>query len=283
MPSRTELSYCAAEVQRLDHDRFLTSLFAPAAKREALFALYAFNIEIAKTRETVSEPLIGQMRLQWWRDAIEEIFGDGPVRRHAVVQHLEAAVIRHDLARADLDALIDARELDLEDRPFATIEALESYANQTTVPLARLSLRTLEVETTGQQAVYDAAATAFALVGLVRALPFRLAHNQEVLPDDLARAHAVDKNAMKLGRAGPGLSRAVSVLLEPARRHLAHVRAEGKACPRDAAAVLLQASLARSYLSQLGSAGYDPFHPRLSRRPALLPATLWWRAALRRF
>ena len=67
----------------MDNDRFLTALFAAAAEREALFALYAFNIEIAKTRETVSEPLIGQMRLQWWRDAIDEIFGDGPVRRHA--------------------------------------------------------------------------------------------------------------------------------------------------------------------------------------------------------
>ena len=68
--SEAALSYCGQEVRKYDKDRFLTALFAPADRREALFALYAFNLEIAKTREVVTEPVLGQIRLQWWYDAI---------------------------------------------------------------------------------------------------------------------------------------------------------------------------------------------------------------------
>ncbi len=80
----SQLSDCARLLRRYDYDRFLTGLFAPAGRREALYAVYAFNLEIARTREAVSEPMLGQIRLQWWREAIEEIYA-GRVRRHEVV------------------------------------------------------------------------------------------------------------------------------------------------------------------------------------------------------
>jgi NADH dehydrogenase [ubiquinone] 1 alpha subcomplex assembly factor 6 len=68
-----ELSYCAQQLRRLDPDRYLTALFAPDRRREGLFALYAFNLEVARAREAVREPMMGLIRLQWWRDALEEI------------------------------------------------------------------------------------------------------------------------------------------------------------------------------------------------------------------
>src|SRR5258708_24245400 len=73
--------YCAQQVRRFDHDRYLGTMFAREPVQARLFALYAFNVEIARVREIVSEPVIGQMRLQWWRDAITE-FAAGAVRRH---------------------------------------------------------------------------------------------------------------------------------------------------------------------------------------------------------
>src|SRR5258708_40013043 len=71
--------YCAQQGRRFDHDRCLCTMFAREPVQARLFALYAFNVEIARVREIVSEPVIGQMRLQWWRDAITE-FAAGPVR-----------------------------------------------------------------------------------------------------------------------------------------------------------------------------------------------------------
>ena len=105
------LSYCGKQAYEHDRDRFLTTLFAPADRREALFALIAFNIEIAKTREVVSEALLGQIRLQWWRDAIGEIYSGAP-RRHEVIGPLAEAVDRWHLDRRSFDTLIDARAAD---------------------------------------------------------------------------------------------------------------------------------------------------------------------------
>ena len=120
------LSYCAAEVRRADYDRFLAALFAPAPAREGLFALYAFNHEVAKVRETVSEPMLGQIRLQWWREAIDGLYA-GKARAHPVVEALarDARVREGGLSRAHFDRLIDAREFDLAGRAPATLAELE--------------------------------------------------------------------------------------------------------------------------------------------------------------
>src|SRR5512133_1430733 len=82
------LSPVAALVRRHDRDRFQTALFAPAARREALFALYAFNYEIARVRETVTQPMLGQIRLQWWRENIAAAFAGDAIRHHPVVEPL---------------------------------------------------------------------------------------------------------------------------------------------------------------------------------------------------
>src|SRR5271166_1687494 len=100
------LSPVAALVRRHDRDRFQTVLFAPAARREALFALYAFNYEIARVRESISQPVLGQVRLEWWRENIAAAFDGGPARRHIVVQPLAVAIREFALTRAYFDRLI---------------------------------------------------------------------------------------------------------------------------------------------------------------------------------
>ena len=80
----------AARARAADPDRYLCALFADAPRRGALFALILFNAEIARVREVVSEPMLGQIRLQWWREAIDEIYR-GQGRRHEVADPLAAA------------------------------------------------------------------------------------------------------------------------------------------------------------------------------------------------
>src|SRR6266481_1158397 len=121
------LSPVAALVRRHDRDRYQTVLFAPAARREALFALYAFNYEIARVRESVSQPMLGQIRLEWWRENIAAAFKGSPVRHHVVVEPLTAAIRELALTRAHFDRLIDAREIDFEEDPPASLATLEDY------------------------------------------------------------------------------------------------------------------------------------------------------------
>src|SRR6516165_11018485 len=119
------LSPVAAIVQRHDRDRFQTVLFAPAARREALFALYAFNYEIARARESVTEPMLGRIRLQWWRESIAAAFEGGGIRQHPVVEAITATIREFGLTRDHFDRLIDARETDLADEAPASLAALE--------------------------------------------------------------------------------------------------------------------------------------------------------------
>ena len=96
--AESDAAYCLEQVRRFDRDRYLAALFARSGPRADLLALYAFNLELAKIRELVREPMMGLIRLQWWRDCIAEIYA-GNVRRHQVAQPLAAAVARHGLPR----------------------------------------------------------------------------------------------------------------------------------------------------------------------------------------
>src|SRR5215469_12593939 len=104
--TRGGLSPVAALVRQHDHDRFQTALFAPAARREALFALYAFNYEIARVRESVREPALGEIRLEWWRQAVDAAYLGKPPR-HPVAEAVAEAVRAFAPARAHFDRLID--------------------------------------------------------------------------------------------------------------------------------------------------------------------------------
>ena len=126
----------ADELPARDPERFLTVLFAPPEQRDGLIALYHFNTEIAGARHRVSEPMIGEIRLQWWREALDEIYGGGPVRAHPTVEALAGAIKTHALPRAPFEALIDARALDLYDEPF---EDIDQYLRDTSSTLMQLA------------------------------------------------------------------------------------------------------------------------------------------------
>ena len=132
-------------VRQHDRDRYQTALFAPADRREALFALYAFNYEIARVREIVTQPMLGQIRLQWWREAVDAAYEGAPARPHEVAEPLAAVIRGHALTRTHFDRMIDTREHDLADEPPATLAALENYAEGTAATLLSLALEVLGV------------------------------------------------------------------------------------------------------------------------------------------
>jgi phytoene synthase len=266
MAVSSRLSACAALVRRYDHDRFLTALFAPAERREALFALYAFNLEVAKTRETVSEPLLGQIRLQWWREAIEEIYA-GRARRHEVVEPLARAVAAYDLPRAPFDRLIDAREFDLSGAPPASLEALETYADATGGGVVALALHALGAAEPAALAAAREVGIAWALTGLARAVPFHARGHRQYLPEAiLAAAGASADDLFELRPTAP-LAEAVRGIADAARRHLSAARAAQPGLPAQALPALLPATLAGLYLDRLSRIGHD-----VLRRPVEIAA-----------
>ena len=276
------LSYCGAEVRRHDPDRFLTALFAPAERREHLFALYAFNLEVARTREMVSEALLGRMRLAWWRETIDEIYAGHP-RRHEVASALAQAVARARLSRSHFDRLIDAREADLDDAPPASLEALVSYAEATSSSVVALALEVLGVRGEAATAAAREVGIAWALVGLLRAVPFHAQRRRLYMPQDLmAAAGAKAGELFERGRTS-GLALVVKQVAARARERLAAARQLRPTLPRAAMPALLPATLADAYLAELRRKGFDPFALDQRRKSPLTPLRLTVAAALGRY
>ncbi|ALG71515.1 phytoene synthase [Azospirillum thiophilum] len=276
----TDLSYCGREVRKYDNDHFLTGLFSPAERREAIFALYAFNLEIAKTREVVSEPILGQMRLQFWRDGIESVYGDGPVPRHGVMDPLVEAARGLGLSRSLFDRLIDAREADLDDTPPADLACLVNYAEVTGAPLVQLALEILGVRDGAAMAAGRHAGIAYALAGILRAAPFLARQRRQLLPDDLMRRHGAKSEDLFAGRSTPELRPVVGEITAVARKHLGEARALRRQVPKAAIPALLPATLADLHLGVIAREGNDVFAPRVLLPNPFRQIRLGW-AALR--
>jgi NADH dehydrogenase [ubiquinone] 1 alpha subcomplex assembly factor 6 len=252
-------------LRRHDRDRYLLALFAPAERRGAVMTLYAFNFEIARIRETVSEIPLGQIRLQWWRDAIASSYGDGAVQKHEVATALAAAIRHYRLEPAHFERLLDARERDLSGEPPATLAALESYAEESSAPLQMAALEILGVRDADATRAACEAAIAYALSGLLRATPFLARTRRSILPRALVDEVALDLEALFAGRGSPQLAVVVRAIADRAAFHLDAARRLRARIPRAALPALLPAVLAAADLTRLRRARYDVLAPSLAR------------------
>ena len=259
------LSYSGEQVRLYDHDRFMTAIFAPAAVREHLLALYAFNIELAKVREIVSEPLIGRMRLQWWRDTLDRLYA-GETIAHEVARSLGTAIAAGGIARAAFDPLIDAREFDLEPTPPADLQAMLAYAEGTGAPVIGLAL---QIAGDGSNATAAEVArlvgTGWALTGLLRAVPFHARQHRLYLPADMLDGAGVRTGRLFDLKPEPGLCDVVHTIGERAQANLTAARKLVRNLPRAGRSPALLIEIGQLYLGDLQSAGWDPLV--LEKRP----------------
>lgn len=282
MPELPPLSYPAQQVRLYDRDRFVTGLFAPADRRDDLFALYAFNLEIAKLREVAREPMMGRIRLQWWRDIVAAIGQGHAPPPHPVAQPLAAAMRRHRLDEAALQRLIDSREADLDDEPPADLAALERYAADSSATLTELALAVLAADGAAARRAGHHVGVAWALTGLLRAVPFHASLGRLTLPTDLLGAHGVTAEQVLAGKPSPGLAQVGRVIAEQARGHLGQARALRGEVSAAALPALLPGRLAEGYLAALRRRSYALFDTAWSA-PRPRPLMLGLCALLRRW
>jgi phytoene synthase len=272
------VNYCRDAVQRGDRDRYLTLLFAPAQRRDELFALAAFNLEIARAREQVSEPMLGLIRLQWWRDTLDGIFAGGAVRRHPVAEALALAIRGHALPRDPFDRLLAARARDMEPQPIPHMAALEDYARDSAAPLLDLMLRVVapramdREEANETASALEKAGAGYALTGLLRALPFRAGTGRLYLPQDRIEAAGLSTQDIARRAASPARDAVVREVADRARGHLEKARPVLRRLPREAAPLRMGAAMACWHLDRLAAAGYDLHAPSVRATP---PWTVW--------
>ena len=276
------LSACALSVKRYDRDRWFCSLFAAESRREDLFALYAFNTELARVAEKVSEPMLGDIRLQWWREAIDGIYAGTP-RQHEVVLALATTIGRHDLDRALFDRLIDGRTRDLDKKPPDDLDALESYARETSAPLARLALQVLGARNDVTDRAVDFGATGFAITGLLRATPYLLRDGRVLLPTQTMIENGLSEGELQTGQMSDALSNSVKSIASRADQLLAQARALSTKVPRRGIPALLPVALAKHDLKRLSRLGFNVFDPRVVERTGGRLVSATWRALAGRY
>lgn len=204
------LSYAAAQVRDQDIDRFHLALAAPAHVQEGWLALAAFNLELARTAGRVSDPNLGLIRLEWWREVLQEVESGGPVRGHEVARALAAVGANLDVA--SLGLMIEARKKDLEDEPFEDVEALRAYLLQTAGVLQTSQAGLLGIE--GYEGMANHLGCAFGFIGCARAIAAGRADGLR-LPDSWL-ADPLEGIQIAIGQAAMHLDRAKELRQEHA-------------------------------------------------------------------
>ena len=241
-----------------DPDRTLAALFAPSEARADLLTLIAFNVELARIAGQVSEPELGTIRLQWWRDALDKA-ARGETTGHPVADALGALLSRRKLSRERLGAMIDARAFDVASKIMPDGGALETYLHDTAGALFALGAEVLGARGPSVELAAAQGGLAYGLTGLMRALPVHAAQGRVDLPADALRRHGAALEDVLAGRMSAGLLAVLAELRQNARAALDEARQHVAALDLEARAAFLPLSLVEPYLAALEKER-DPLH-----------------------
>lgn len=273
MSGADDAAFCALDVRERDFERYALTLFVAPEHRSALLALYAFNAEVSRVRDMVSQPLPGEIRLQWWADALAGK-EHGEVGGNPVAAELLRAIEAYGLPRDVLDRLIEAHRFDLYDEPIPSLEHLEGYARQTDGATLALSAQVLGAEVAQIEALTREAGAALGILRAINLLPLHASRRQLYLPADLIERFRVRIEDVFVGTTTPALRELIAHLHGVAKVHLDAAATRLPSVAPTVQPAFLQLALLRSQLA--AGVPNDPF--RLPERSRL--RTLWtmWRA-----
>ncbi|RUU22631.1 phytoene/squalene synthase family protein [Mesorhizobium sp. M7A.F.Ca.US.014.04.1.1] len=237
-------------VRAADHDRYLTALYAPDGKRDALFSLYAFNAEISGIRDRIHEALPGEVRLQWWRDVIAA--GGEAGAGHPTAEAVNATIATFGLPKPAFENMLDARIFDLYDDPMPSRTDLEGYCGETAAALIQLAAMVLDpVEAPRFAELAGRAGCAQAMTGLLLLLPLHRQRGQCFVPADILAAAGSSPEEFVTGDGGSGAKRAVAAMMALAREHLSAFEQGAPALPVSLRPAFLPLALSRAYLGKM--------------------------------
>jgi len=268
--------FCANLVRSHDFARYAATLFMPAVPRRALLAVYAFNTEISRVREQVSQPLPGEMRLQWWTDMLSGS-GHGGIEGNPVAAELLLAIRDFRLPAEPLLRLIEEHQFDLYNDPMPSMAALEGYVTDTSSALLSLGARMVTRPSEAIDHLARHAGLAQGIAQVITALPLDAARRQLFVPVQLLESHGSSMEEIFAGKQTPTTRAAIDQLVGDGRKHLGTALDLLPAVPPEARAIFLPLALVRRDLTRMARADADPFVPY----PLSRLRTLWtlWRAS----
>ena len=271
--SKASAAFCADLVRTHDFSRYASTLFLPAAQRRALLSVYAFNVEISRVREQVSQPLPGEMRLQWWTDMLDGA-GHGGVEGNPVAAELLQTIGEFRLPVAPLSRLIEEHQFDLYNDPMPSMAALEGYVTDTSAALFSLGARMAAQPSAEIDHLARHAGLAQGIAQVIGALPLDAARRQLFVPLQLLQQHGSGVEQVYSGKQTPNTRAAVDQLVTEARNHLRTAFELLIHVPPQVRPVFLPLALVYRELKRMSRADADPFMPHATSRLRIL-WTLW--------
>ena len=271
--SREAAGFCAELVRSRDFVRYASALFVPASQRRALLALYAFNVEVSRVHEQVSQPLPGEMRLQWWTDMLAGV-DHGGVEGNPVAAELLLVIRTWRLPVERLSRLIEEHQFDLYNDPMPTMAALEGYINDTSSAL--FSLAALIAGQTSEEIEHLArhAGLAQGITQVMASLPLDASRRQLFVPQQVLQSHGCGIEEVFAGKETQKLRAAFDQLLGEAKGHLKTAFDLLEMVPPEVRPMFLPLAQVRRDLVRMSRADSDPFALRSTSRFWIL-WTLW--------
>jgi phytoene synthase len=274
-------SFCADLVRTHDFARYAATLFVPTEQRRALLALYAFNAEISRVREHVTQPLPGEVRMQWWTDMLAGA-GHGGVEGNPVAAELLLTIRNFRLPVEPLTRLIQEHQFDLYNDPMPSMAALEGYINDTAAALFMLAAAVAARPSAGIEHLARHAGLAQGLTQVVANLPLDASRRQLFVPQQVLQRHGSGIEEVFAGKQTPTVRAALDQLIGEAQRHLKTAFELLAEVQPEARPIFLPLALVRRDLVRMSRADTDPFAPRVTSRFSNL-WTLWRASRSRQF
>ncbi|KAJ3801528.1 isoprenoid synthase domain-containing protein [Lentinula aff. detonsa] len=275
------VEYCRDFVRKYDYEAYLIAQFWPKELRGSYYAIKAFSTELAMIQDSVSNPTIGMMRMQFWRDAIKAMMNGNP-SRHPIAQALHQASIRSNLPFYHLNRIIDARDAELQVPVHLTVDSLTAHSESTSSTLLYLLLSSLSLPSSALSHAASHLGAAQAFTTLIRAMPFHAKNGRMVVPAEITAKHGVvQEEVFRRGPAAKGIDDAVFEFATLANDHLVTARSMfdqegfGGRVPQEAMPVFLTGVPVSSILKQAEEVNFNIFNPRMQTRDWKLPWRIW--------
>ncbi|XP_050598479.1 NADH dehydrogenase (ubiquinone) complex I, assembly factor 6 [Bombus affinis] len=274
---QTPATYCSELVRKHDYENFLCTLLLSNKNEAAAFAIRAFNVEVAQIRDQVSDYKIGEMRLQFWSDALNNTYKGNPPR-NPVMLELHRILQKHSLSKHYFKRLIDIRLDKLRDYSFHNMDEIEKYAEYSSSSIYYLLLQAHGVNNINADHAASHMGKAHGIVNLLRSIPYNASKRVNMLPQDILMKHSVSTEAVLQGQSSKNLQDVVYDVASYGKLHLDVTISLKHSMGKEANLIFLPIICLQKYLNKLRKADFDVFNAKLQKKDNLLPLYLYWRS-----
>nr|XP_033789063.1 NADH dehydrogenase (ubiquinone) complex I, assembly factor 6 isoform X2 [Geotrypetes seraphini]XP_033789064.1 NADH dehydrogenase (ubiquinone) complex I, assembly factor 6 isoform X2 [Geotrypetes seraphini] len=229
---------------------------------------------LRQVKDMVSQKDIGLMRMQFWKEAVDDMYRDNPPHQ-PVAMELWKAVKRHNLTKRWLVRMIEEREKNLNDQAYHTIQDLETYAENTQSSLLYLMLETLGVKDIHADHAASHIGKAQGIVTCLRAVPYHSSRRKVLLPVNICILHGASQEDFIRRSEEKKVRDVIFDIASQAHLHLEHARSFSKNVPLKAFPAFIQTVALDDYLNKIRKADFSIFHPNLQKKNALLPLYMY--------